>query len=37
MIVGVFSCVQFTDNGYTKEEMKVTNETRKIFGSMPPL
>ncbi|MBM4353076.1 MAG: aspartate-semialdehyde dehydrogenase [Deltaproteobacteria bacterium] len=23
---------QFTDNGYTDEEMKVTNETRKILG-----
>jgi aspartate-semialdehyde dehydrogenase len=23
---------QFTDNGYTKEEMKMLNETRKIFG-----
>lgn len=22
----------FTDNGYTKEEMKMVNETRKIFG-----
>lgn len=30
-----FNCVpqidQFTDNGYTKEEMKMYNETRKIF------
>ena len=23
----------FDENGYTKEEMKVTNETRKIFGT----
>lgn len=23
---------KFTDNGYTKEEMKMVNETRKIFG-----
>ena len=23
----------FTDNGYTKEEMKMVNETRKIFGN----
>lgn len=26
-------CDVFTDNGYTKEEMKLVNETRKIFGS----
>jgi len=25
-------CDVFTDNGYTKEEMKLVNETRKIFG-----
>ena len=25
-------CDDFTDNGYTKEEMKLVNETRKIFG-----
>jgi aspartate-semialdehyde dehydrogenase len=25
-------CDKFTDNGYTKEEMKLVNETRKIFG-----
>lgn len=25
-------CDVFTDNGYTKEEMKVVNETRKILG-----
>ena len=25
-------CDQFTPNGYTKEEMKLVNETRKIFG-----
>ncbi len=25
-------CDSFTDNGYTKEEMKVVNETRKILG-----
>ena len=24
-------CDEFTDNGYTKEEMKLTNETRKIL------
>jgi len=31
-----FNCLPqvdvFTDNGYTKEEMKMVNETRKIFG-----
>ncbi|MDR3038409.1 MAG: aspartate-semialdehyde dehydrogenase [Candidatus Adiutrix sp.] len=31
-----FNCLPqidvFTDNGYTKEEMKMLNETRKIFG-----
>ncbi len=31
-----FNCLpqidSFTDNGYTKEEMKMVNETRKIFG-----
>ena len=31
-----FNCIPqidvFTDNGYTKEEMKVVNETRKILG-----
>ncbi len=26
-------CDVFTDNGYTKEEMKLVNETRKIFGN----
>lgn len=26
-------CDIFTDNGYTKEEMKLVNETRKIFGN----
>lgn len=25
-------CDEFTDNGYTKEEMKLVNETRKILG-----
>jgi len=25
-------CDVFTDNGYTKEEMKLTNETKKILG-----
>jgi len=25
-------CDVFTDNGYTKEEMKLSNETKKIFG-----
>ena len=25
-------CDSFTDNGYTKEEMKVVNETHKILG-----
>ena len=25
-------CDDFTDNGYTKEEMKLTNETKKILG-----
>ena len=25
-------CDVFTDNGYTKEEMKMVNETRKIMG-----
>lgn len=25
-------CDSFTDNGYTKEEMKLVNETHKIFG-----
>lgn len=25
-------CDDFTDNGYTKEEMKLSNETRKIFA-----
>ncbi len=25
-------CDSFTDNGYTKEEMKLVNETRKILG-----
>ena len=25
-------CDSFTDNGYTKEELKVVNETRKILG-----
>lgn len=25
-------CDTFTDNGYTKEEMKLTNETKKILG-----
>ncbi|MGI6479909.1 MAG: aspartate-semialdehyde dehydrogenase [Salinivirgaceae bacterium] len=25
-------CDSFTDNGYTKEEMKLVNETRKIFN-----
>jgi len=25
-------CDDFTDNGYTKEEIKLINETRKIFG-----
>jgi len=25
-------CDDFTDNGYTKEEMKLVNETRKIFN-----
>lgn len=25
-------CDDFTDNGYTKEEMKLVNETRKILG-----
>lgn len=25
-------CDDFTENGYTKEEMKMVNETRKIFG-----
>src|SRR5690606_7142746 len=25
-------CDVFTDNGYTKEEMKLVNETRKILG-----
>ena len=25
-------CDSFTENGYTKEEMKLVNETRKIFG-----
>ena len=24
-------CDEFTENGYTKEEMKLTNETRKIL------
>lgn len=31
-----FNCIphidSFTDNGYTKEELKMLNETRKIFG-----
>jgi len=26
-------CDVFTENGYTKEEMKLTNETKKILGS----
>lgn len=26
-------CDSFTDNGYTKEELKVINETKKIFNS----
>ena len=25
-------CDDFTENGYTKEEMKLTNETKKILG-----
>src|SRR5690606_41470860 len=25
-------CDEFTENGYTKEEMKLTNETKKILG-----
>jgi len=25
-------CDEFTDNGYTKEEMKLSNETKKILG-----
>lgn len=28
---------EFTDNGYTKEEMKMINETNKIFGTSLPI
>jgi aspartate-semialdehyde dehydrogenase len=30
-------CDSFEDNGYTKEEMKLVRETKKILGIIPLL